>query len=190
MSIPTNKVPITKLFISNQDTGYKKDLSSVSIPTNKVPITKLFISNQDADYKNDLSNVSIPTNSIPIQNLFISNADVIFKKNLIPKGGPNQPPIGAFIYSPKNPIANQTIIFDASNSTDPDGTVTNYEWDFGDAETGFGKVTTHSYANNGTYTANLTVTDDKGATNSTSKEITVGAGIEEITIGKLVEKLE
>ncbi len=91
----------------------------------------------------------------------------------------NKPPIASFTYLPKNPIANQNIIFDASNSTDPDGTVTNYEWNFGDAETGFGKVTTHSYANNGTYTANLTVTDDKGATNSTSKEITVGAGIEE-----------
>ncbi len=91
----------------------------------------------------------------------------------------NKPPIANFTYLPKNPIANQNIIFDASNSTDPDGTVTNYEWSFGDNTTGFGKVTTHSYAKNKTYTANLTVTDDKGATNSTSKVITVGAGIEE-----------
>ena len=174
ISIPTNKVPITNLFISNQDTKYQKDLSSVSIPTNSVPITNLFISNQDTDYHQDLSSISIPTNSIPIQNIFISNADVIFKENLVPRQGPNQPPIASFTYSPKNPIANQTIIFDTSNSTDPDGTITNYEWIFGDGSTGFGKVTTHSYAENGTYSIILTVTDNDGATNTTLKEITIG----------------
>lgn len=174
VSIPTNKVPITNLFISNQDAAYQKDLSSVSIPTNSVPITGLFISNQDAVYHQDLSSVSIPTNSVPIQNIFISNADVIFKENLVSKEGANQPPIASFTYSPKNPIADQTIIFDAANSTDLDGAITNYEWDFGDATTGFGKVTTHSYAENGTYTVKLTVTDDKGATNTTLKEITIG----------------
>ena len=174
ISIPTNKVPITYLFISNQDDAYQKDLSSVSIPTNKVPITNLFISNQDTDYHQGLSSVSIPTNSIPIQNIFISNADVIFKENLVSKEGANQPPIASLSHSPKNPIANQTVIFDASNSTDPNGTITNYEWIFGDATTGFGKVITHSYAENGSYTVKLTVTDDKGATNTTLKEITIG----------------
>ena len=174
VSIPTNSVPITDLFISNQDTDYQEDLSSVSIPTNKVPITNLFISNQDTEYQKDLSSVSIPTNSIPITNIFISNADVTFMENLFSRQGPNQPPVASFTYSPKNPIANQNIIFDASNSTDPDGTITNYEWNFGDGTTGFGKITTHSYVKNGTYTVNLTVTDDKGATDKSSKEIAVG----------------
>ena len=174
ISILTNKVPITDLFISNQDTDYQEDLSSVSIPTNKVPITNLFISNQDTEYQKGLSSVSIPTNSIPIINIFISNADVTFKENLVSRQGPNQPPVASFAYSPKNPIANQNIIFDASNSTDPDGTINNYEWNFGDGTTGFGKITTHSYTENGTYTVNLTVTDDKGATDTSSKEITVG----------------
>jgi len=174
ISIPTNKVPIANLFISNQDAAYQKDLSSVSIPTKSVHITDLFLSNQDTDYRQGLSSISIPTNSIPIQNIFISNADDIFKENLVSKEGANQPPIASFSHSPKNPIANQTIIFDASNSTDPDGTITNYEWDFGDSTTGFGKVTTHSYTKNGTYTIKLTVTDDKEATNATLKEITIG----------------
>ena len=176
ISIPTNKVPITNLFISNQDAPYQKDLSSVSIPTNSVPITDLFISNQDTDAQKDLSSVSIPTNSVPITNIFISNADDIFKENLenLVSNQTTQPPIASFTYSPKNPIANQTIIFDASNSTDPDGTITNYEWNFGEGTTGFGKLTTHSYAENGTYTVKLTVTDGKEATNATLKKITIG----------------
>jgi PKD repeat protein len=77
-------------------------------------------------------------------------------------------------YLPGEPIANQTIIFDASNSTDTDGTITNYEWDFGDATTGFGKVTTHSYAENGTYNVTLTVTDNDDATDMRTKESTIG----------------
>jgi hypothetical protein len=173
ISIPTNKVPITNLFISNQDTEYQKDLLSVSIPTNSVSITDIFIANQDADYHQGLSSVSIPTNSIPIQNIFISNADVIFKENLVPNQT-TQLPIASFTYSPENPIANQTIIFDASNSTDPDGTITNYEWNFGDATTGFGKLTTHSYAENETYSINLIVTDNNGATSTTLKKIAIG----------------
>lgn len=94
--------------------------------------------------------------------------------NFITTGMRNQPPIASFTYSPNNPIANQTIIFDASNSTDLDGTITNYKWDFGDAATGFGKVTTHTYTNNGTYNVTLTVTDDNDVTDTTTKEITIG----------------
>ena len=87
----------------------------------------------------------------------------------------SQVPIAYFTYEPQNPVVNQLITFNASNSTDPDGTITNYEWDFGD-----GNVTNtteaiinHSYASAGDYTANLTVTDNDGATNTTSKLITV-----------------
>ncbi|NQE52964.1 Cell surface glycoprotein, partial [ANME-1 cluster archaeon GoMg3.2] len=104
-------------------------------------------------------------------------------------GTENQPPTAGFTYSPKNPMAYQNIVFDASNSEDLDGTITNYKWNFGDETTGFGKVTTHSYAESGTYDVTLIVTDDDDATDSTSKEIMVGADIEEITIGKLLERL-
>ncbi|MFV9677446.1 MAG: PKD domain-containing protein, partial [Methanosarcinales archaeon] len=87
----------------------------------------------------------------------------------------NQPPVANFTYSPANPIVAQTITFNASNSTDPDGNITKYEWTFGD-----GHITntteqniTYSYASAGTFTVNLTVTDDDGATNTTTKEIVI-----------------
>ena len=86
-----------------------------------------------------------------------------------------QPPIANFTYYPENPVVNQTITFNASLSYDPDGTVVNYEWGFGD-----GNVTNtteetinHSYSEARSYEVTLTVTDDDGATNSISKPITV-----------------
>jgi len=88
---------------------------------------------------------------------------------------PNQPPIANFTYSPEKPVVNQSVTFDASSSYDPDGNITNYEWDFGDGNI---MITTeekinHSYSEAGSYEVVLTVTDDKGATNSTTKMITV-----------------
>ena len=83
----------------------------------------------------------------------------------------NPPPIASFTYSPGSLIVNQPITFDASSSTDPDGTIVNYEWDFGDGSTAIGITATHSYSTSGTYDVSLMVTDDKGATNTTFKKI-------------------
>ena len=87
----------------------------------------------------------------------------------------NKSPVASFTHSPANPLANQTLTFDASNSSDPDGYITSYEWDFGDGNIAntTGPIITHSYASAGDYIVNLTVTDDDGATNSTFKQITV-----------------
>ena len=84
-------------------------------------------------------------------------------------------PVADFSYSPENPVVNQTIIFNASNSTDPDGNIENYEWDFGDGNTTSTTepIITHSYTIAGNYNVNLTVTDNDGAANSTSKTITI-----------------
>ena len=85
----------------------------------------------------------------------------------------NQLPTASFTYSPEKTFVNQTITFDASNSTGPDGTIVKYNWDFGDGNSTEGEVVTHSYSSAGTYTVNLTVTNDAGATNTTSKVVAV-----------------
>ena len=54
--------------------------------------------------------------------------------------------------------------FDGTSSTDGDGTITSYTWDFGDGETGTGPTPGHTYAAAGTYTVTLVVTDDDDAT--------------------------
>ncbi len=68
------------------------------------------------------------------------------------------------------------LALDASTSTDPDGTIASYAWDFGDGETGTGKTVQHTYDEPGAYSVKLTVTDNDGAATSTTKEITVAVG--------------
>ncbi len=51
------------------------------------------------------------------------------------------------------------VSFDGSASSDPQGQMLAYAWDFGDGTTGTGAQQSHFYANHGAYTATLTVTD-------------------------------
>jgi len=85
----------------------------------------------------------------------------------------NKPPIASFTFIPLHPFLDQKITFDASNSTDLDGTIVNYKWDFGDGTEDWGRIVTHSYSENKTYVVNLTVVDDDGATNSTNEKIVI-----------------
>jgi PKD repeat protein/subtilisin family serine protease len=85
----------------------------------------------------------------------------------------NQPPVARFTYSPANPLVNQWVTFDATSSYDPDGSIVSYSWDFGDGATATGSRVTKRYSAAGTYTVTLTVTDNRGATNSASQMLTV-----------------
>ena len=83
----------------------------------------------------------------------------------------NAAPTAAFTSDVSGLVAS----LDASSSTDADGTVASYGWDFGDSKTGTGKTTSHTYAAAGTYSVVLTVTDDDGATDTATKSVTVTA---------------
>jgi PKD repeat protein len=88
-----------------------------------------------------------------------------------------KPPIAMFSCSPMNPVINETVTFNATESYDPNGVVTKYEFEFGDGANGTGEVVIHSYSAVGTYTVNLTLTDNEGATNRTSQTIKVFSNI-------------
>ena len=62
-------------------------------------------------------------------------------------------------------------------STDADGTVTGWSWNFGDNTTATTRNPSHTYTSGGTYTVTLVATDDDGATASSSKMITVTAPV-------------
>ena len=66
-----------------------------------------------------------------------------------------------------------TCSFDGSGSSDLDGTIVSHTWDFGDTNAGSGPTPSHTYAADGNYLVTLTVTDDDGATDSTSRSVTV-----------------
>jgi glucose/arabinose dehydrogenase len=89
----------------------------------------------------------------------------------------NQPPTARATANPTSGNAPLTVAFDGSGSTDPEGRPLSYSWDldgdgtFGDATTA---TATFTYTSTGTYTARLRVTDDQGATGSTSVTVTVG----------------
>ena len=56
------------------------------------------------------------------------------------------------------------VEFDAGASTSPNGSIVSYEWDFGDGDTGSGKLVEHRYTEKGIYSVTLTVRDDQGET--------------------------
>jgi PKD repeat protein len=65
------------------------------------------------------------------------------------------------------------VTFDASASADPNGQIIDYAWEFGDAQKGAGKTTSHTYQKGGSFKAKLTVKDDSGATASSERTITI-----------------
>ena len=89
---------------------------------------------------------------------------------LVPTSGVgNQPPTASFTPTCTGLVCN----FDGGASSDPDGTITSYTWDFGDTQTGSGGTVQHGFVAPGTYTVTLTVTDNLGATGSASATVDV-----------------
>jgi len=93
-------------------------------------------------------------------------------------GGDPVTPMASFTVAPAAGLrANQNAIFDASASVVPAGrTVASYTWDFGDGSgttSSMSPTTPHVFANGGTFTVRLTVTDSAGQTYATERIITV-----------------
>jgi chitodextrinase len=95
-------------------------------------------------------------------------------------GGGNKPPLASFSSSADR----LSVGFDASASSDPDGQIAGWRWDFGDASGGSGAKLGHVYAKPGTYAVSLTVTDNKGATATKAQSLTLAAVVKDPVTGK------
>lgn len=79
-------------------------------------------------------------------------------------------PIASFTVSPTIPVPEAAATFDASTSYDPDGTIANYTWNFGDSTdpvTVTDPIITHTFSIMGDYNVTLTVADNDGITGET-----------------------
>ena len=74
---------------------------------------------------------------------------------------------------PYTGIEGSSVAFDGSQSSDPDGDALSYAWEFGDGATATGATASHTYKDNGSYTAKLTVTDSYGAQTSANVQVDV-----------------
>ncbi|WP_062005562.1 PKD domain-containing protein [Arthrobacter alpinus] len=85
----------------------------------------------------------------------------------VPEPPVNTAPVAAFT----NTVSALDLGVNAAGSTDADGSIASYAWNFGDGALGSGVTATHSYSAAGSYTVTLTVTDNKGATGTASTTV-------------------
>nr|BAL59586.1 hypothetical protein HGMM_OP4C222 [Candidatus Acetothermum autotrophicum] len=120
------------------------------------------------DPKNKLQKQNIPTVTLTVNKV-------------------NKPPVAAFRFSPEMPKLKDTVCFDARESSDPDGKIVRYEWDF-DGDGTFDETTTEPKACRvfelaGNFNVTLRVTDDDGATADFTKTVTItGVGQAPVSI--------
>ncbi len=85
---------------------------------------------------------------------------------------PNVPPTASFTAT----TTDLSVQVDGTGSSDPDGTLASYVWNWGDSTpNGSGSTASHTYTADGTYTVTLTVTDNRGGTATTTRTVQVAA---------------
>ena len=88
----------------------------------------------------------------------------------------NRDPIASFSFNPSSPALGESVSFDGAGSSDDDGSISSYEWDWtndGVFES-TGSTAPHSYSSEGEYTVKLRVTDNDGSTDSYTDIVPVG----------------
>ncbi|MBI5764875.1 MAG: peptidylprolyl isomerase [Planctomycetes bacterium] len=91
--------------------------------------------------------------------------------------GPNTSPTASFVVSDlrdgNNALVPNGKRFNGSGSRDNDGSISKFDWDFGDGATGEGATVDHTYGSSGRFDVRLVVTDDRGATATTTRNLLV-----------------
>lgn len=89
----------------------------------------------------------------------------------VPSSGNQSTPTASFGYT-----ASKLVVQFTDQSTDQGGSITSYNWDFGDGQTSTAQNPSHTYANASTYTVKETVIDNNNHQASTSQQVTVSSG--------------
>jgi len=110
-----------------------------------------------------------------------------------PQPVPNQSPTASFTATPSTGGAPLEVVFNGLTSNDPDGSIVTFDWDFGDPNdpeaVAIGATARHTFATPGTYTIQLTVTDDDSASGSRTGTVTVSASAGDFTLSGTIRIL-
>jgi len=87
--------------------------------------------------------------------------------------GTNKPPVAVMNYTQNA----GTFLFDAKGSSDSDGTIVDYKWDFGDGVSGTGSAVSHQYNGSGIFAVTLSVIDNNNGVGLTQKSISLSGDI-------------
>lgn len=114
-----------------------------------------------------LSDISLTGSLGEIPTEYLIHAQIVIR-------GLSSPLRAYFTYSPSSPRINETVTFNASDST-PEAFIANYRWNLGgdNITTVSSSALTHKFSSSKTYNVTLTVTDIDGSNNTTWKTITV-----------------
>ncbi|MFM7063770.1 MAG: PKD domain-containing protein, partial [Actinomycetes bacterium] len=166
----------------------------VALPVSgKVPLTVSFDGTTSSDpdgaidtYLWDFGDGATSTDPSPTHT-FTAAASRIVTLTVVDDGGatatatesievvPNQPPAAVAGVASSVVKVNRAASFTSAGSTDADGTVVAYDWDFGDGASSSSASPTHVYTATGDYTATLVVTDNDGDTATSTVAVTVFA---------------
>jgi hypothetical protein len=122
-----------------------------------------FVNNSSGSLNRIAFTGGVPTGSASV----VSSGDWRARGVFLFQGPPNQPPAASFSSSCQELACG----FNGTASSDPDGTITSYAWDFGEGATATGAQPMHTFAAAGTYLVKLTVTDNLGGTGSVTHNV-------------------
>jgi hypothetical protein len=103
----------------------------------------------------------------------VDNGSKSLNVDFTPTVTPNSAPVARIVASVTSGIAPVTVQFDGSGSSDEEGAIASYTWNFGDGTSGTGANKSKTFNNPGNYTVTLTVKDSDGVTSTASKTIPV-----------------
>jgi len=127
----------------------------------------------------------IATHSYSNPGLFTVNLTVVdnqtLSSNATHQVTVNAPPRATFQFAPVTIYVGVSVTFDGSGSTDADGSIASYAWDFGDGSTGTGVQASHVFIAKGTFPVQLTVVDNDGLSNETIRTLAIPDRAPQIT---------
>ena len=117
-----------------------------------------------------LENLPLATTAVEVT---ATSAGVSATRNLTITS--NESPVAVIQFSPENPSAGDTVFFNGSLSNDPDGSIVEYHWDFGEGSLASGREAQHRFSSARNHRVTLRVTDDQGASHAVGGVVAVGA---------------